>query len=237
MNGETLTGHGSLARLARGCMFAGAVSLGAIVGSGASGSAYAAVFDSVGDTATVSFNGIVNNNVVPGLTSEATFTLNTIAPVGANTVYTFGLSLENTSSAPITASRVSVIGFNTNPNAVLSASSVSGIFDTVSSGNVPMLGSFEFCASDGNCAGGAGGGVTFGNTGAAVLNIAFAGANVTSVVLDDFFVRYQAITSPTITDGSGVGVVPLPAALPLLVTALGGLGLVGWRRKSGVAAA
>ena len=41
----------------------------------------------------------------------------------------------------------------------------------------------------------------------------------------------QNITETITLEGTGVATTPLPAALPLFATGLGGLGLLGWRRK------
>jgi hypothetical protein len=39
------------------------------------------------------------------------------------------------------------------------------------------------------------------------------------------------VTNPTFTAAAGATATPLPAALPLFATGIGGLGLLGWRRK------
>ena len=58
------------------------------------------------------FNGLVENTLVAGLTSEAKFTISSIT----SKALTFMVNITNTSSAPITSSRVSILGFNVDPN-------------------------------------------------------------------------------------------------------------------------
>jgi hypothetical protein len=45
-----------------------------------------------------------------------------------------------------------------------------------------------------------------------------------------FFQAIQVSSAPTI-DNTALSIVPLPAALPLFASGIGGLGLLGWRRK------
>jgi hypothetical protein len=195
----------------------------------------AIVFDSVGDTSgTINFNGIVDGNVQPGLTSSLFLTL-----TGLNTttgVFTFSYNLTNTSSAPITASRVSGFGFNTTPNASATGHSVTGEFDTVTlNGNVPQLGNFEICVSDVNCAGGASGGPTFGNSGTGSLTLNFADGT-SSISLDDFYVRYQSIVGSAFGDsGSGEDIPPPPipeaATWMMMLAGFGAIGYATRRRR------
>lgn len=187
-------------------------------------------FDSAGDTSgTINFNGIVNGAVQPGLTSSLSLTLNSIV----NGVFTFGYSLTNTSSAPITASRVSGFGFNSTPNAQATGNSVTGTFSNVTlNGNVPQLGQFDICVSNVNCAGGASGGVLFGQTGTGTLTLNF-GAGTTSITLDDFYVRYQSIVGATGGDsgsGSPIPPIPEPATWMMIVGGFGALGSIMRRR-------
>jgi hypothetical protein len=43
--------------------------------------------------------------------------------------------------------------------------------------------------------------------------------------------HFNVRTDGTFTTGAAVPEIPLPAALPLFATGIGGLGLLGWRRK------
>ncbi len=107
----------------------------------------------------VSYNGIVDVTVVPGLSATITYTL---ADVNlATNTWIFNYALDNTSTIN---SRVSTFGFNTDPN-ILAAQVLSGtVFTNVASGNVPQLGTVDFCLTAGpNCAGGSGVGVLPGD--------------------------------------------------------------------------
>src|ERR1700741_1342104 len=96
--------------------------------------AEAITFLNIGDSATVAFNGVVDGNVIAGLTGEVTYTLASI--IGGSMFFDF--TVANTSSAPITASRISTFGFNTDPNFSSAAITGGTVFDGVSSGNVPQ---------------------------------------------------------------------------------------------------
>lgn len=196
-------------------------------------------FDSIGDTTgAIPFNGLINGVVQPGLTSTLTLTL---ASLNTTTgVFTWNYDLFNTSSAPITGSRVSAFGFNTTPNVSATGHFVTGEFDTVTlGGNVPGLGTFEVCVSDGNCAGGASGGPTIGQHGTGALTLDFADGT-TAVNMDDlgFFVRYQSIVGATLPgtnplDESGVGtVIPEPATWMSMLAGFGALGFAMRRRRN-----
>ena len=178
----------------------------------------------VGGSFVINFNGIGGDPVtlIPGLTGEATFTVASMS----TSQLVLNVSLENTSSPPITASRISVLAFDTNPTLV-SASETSTLFNAVVvDGHMPIVGSVEFCATAGpNCSGGAGGGVTIGQTGTATLTLNFAnGAIANGVQLSDFHVRYQSIVGAgTVTSGVGNFTPPVPEPASAAVFALGAL--------------
>lgn len=60
----------------------------------------------------------------------------------------------------------------------------------------------------------------YGRKGDAVIDPSFAAPS-----------GYSVLTSAGIGNGAPVAATPIPAALPLFTSALGGLGLFGWRRK------
>ena len=93
------------------------------------------------------------------------------------------------------------------------------MFDTVElNQNIPQLGMRDFCATTGNCQGGGSGGdgVQQGDTSSGTFALDFLnGTLLTSITLDDFFVRYQGINSAALgfNGESGVGVTP-PTGVP-----------------------
>ena len=172
--------------------------------------------------------------VIPGLTSNIKFTVSSIS----GSQYKIDYLIDNTSSAPITGSRVSIFGFqNVTPN--YSSASVTGIFDTVGTGNVPNFGTVEFCATTVNCSGGGSAGVDINTTydmahsgGTVTLNFAAPG----DITLDDFFVRYQSIAGAgEVTSAIGREIppppaVPEPATWALMLAGFGAAG-VAMRRS------
>lgn len=224
----------------------------------------------------VNFNGIGGNQVVvqTGLSSSVRF-YNFSFTAGPGSLQTidgntydfsgltnvkFDMDITNTSSAPITASRVTAVGFLTTPEIVTSLNStnltkqgksagtidpnaVTNVFTNVDyNSNFPNgLGNVEFCFSDSNnCPGGAGSGVAMGNTGTASASLWFTGNPLTSLRFDNLFVRYQSVAGCATCGGSATGtpvlppndpVVPEPSFYGLLSLGMGGLAWFSYRRR------
>lgn len=201
--------------------------------------AHAVIVDTAGDTFTVEFDGIVDGYSQAGLTALATFSLVSITDDGmGGQDWNFDITLTNTSSDPITDSRVSILAFNLADDYFRARSSVSGVFDTVGTGNMPMVGGVNACLKAGgsgkNCAGGGGGGVDFGDSGSISLSINYH-IVLPQLEFTDFFVRYQSVLgSPYGDSGVGYGstAVPVPAAAWFMGTALIGLVGIGRNRKA-----
>ncbi|PSN19038.1 hypothetical protein C7271_09405 [filamentous cyanobacterium CCP5] len=184
--------------------------------------------DDEGESLLVLFNGFVEETLIPGLTAEALFTVDDIDLVNK----LVKLTVEITNTTTISNSRVSILGFDIDPNPTSVTST--GIFNIVASGNPPgnKVGPVEFCfkgAGGPNCNGGGGAGVSKGNTG--TFNPEFSYSTLPAeITLSNFFVRYQNVDgTPLGTSGVGVGQVPTPALLPGLI----GMGVAALRKKQG----
>jgi hypothetical protein len=149
----------------------------------------------------------------------------------------FGIvEIKNISSAPITASRISVYGFNADPNAEIVTAE--GLFNVVRRNqNVPGLGTREVCikAADAqSCAGGGGLGLAQGastNWGGFTVQLAQKSNMLT---LDNFFIRFQSIEGGSGTSGVGAGVVspvPEPSQWAMLIAGFLAFGMVLRRRR------
>ena len=203
---------------------------------------------SVGNSFTVNFNGFTGDGTVAGLLGSAVFTLTKVT----SNSYGFSYVIKNDSADPIDTSRISGFGFNTNPE-IASASATGTFTKTALGGNVPNVGKVDVCFKAGgggnSCAGGGGGGVNLGETGTGTLSLNFA-SPLTSLSLDDFFVRYQSITGAgsvnsavgegtVVTSSSGGSTtggtqVPEPGIVGLFALGVLGMGwALGRRRKSG----
>lgn len=203
----------------------------------------------VGTSFTVDYDGFTGSGEVDGLSAQIQFTLTAATDLS----YTLSYSATNTSTSPITDSRISGFGFNTDPS--ISGATSTGTFSvTALSSNVPNVGSVDVCFKGGggtnSCAGGGGGGVSYGDTGTGTLTLSFA-SPITSLTLSDFFTRYQSISgagsvtsavgSGTLTGTSGgttstsSGATPVPE--PGMVGLFGlGVGALMLRRRRKVAA-
>jgi PEP-CTERM motif len=188
------------------------------------------------NTAVFNFNGFSGKDApaIPGLTAQLSLTL--LGVVGNS--YQFSYSLANTSGGDIDASRITIFGFNSNPN-FSSVSGVTGPFNVVAlNGQQPNgLNNVEVCFKDAgptnNCTG-ASQGVGQGNTVNGTFNLNLASPQA-SLALTDFSVRYQGIESAelNIRDGSAsgltVGLVPEPATWAMMIL---GFGLIGGALRS-----
>ena len=187
-----------------------------------------------GGSVTLNMGGNSGGAAVPGLTSE--LTLNFVSAV--NGLYTFNYTLANTSTAPTTSSRLNAFAFNTDPNVIVNGARIlSGtLFDEIRyNANVPNgMGNVELCFTTHNCAGGGGEGLTIGQSTTGRFTLNFGSANLSTLKLDNFMVRYQAINAPGITQGSGTGVVtavPEPGTWALMLLGFGAIGFSMRRRR------
>ena len=199
----------------------------------------------IGQSYSFSFDGFSGGTTIAGLTGTAIYTLQAVSP----TSYTFGYSVTNTTSSPLT-SRISSFAFNTDPN-IASATSTGAFSYTTLNSNYPNgIGAVDVCFKDavtGSCAGGGSGGLTQGQTGTGTFTLNFASA-LSALTLSDFFNRYQSITgaggissasgSGTLTGTSGGSTtstggtqVPEPGVVGLLGGALLAMGLLRRRRR------
>lgn len=204
-----------------------------------------------GSDVTVHFNGFGDDPLqfVNGLT--ATLQLNGFSfqyfdagPHAGQTAITFQYSLQNTSSSPVTSSRVSAFGFNSTPNRVNTVDNlVTGAYSAILYNvNFPnQVGNVELCFTVQNCPGAGGGGVAIGETGTGSATVYFIGnlaAPNAGLTIDSWFVRYQSITGAgNITSGTGKGTpqtggeVPEPATVILTGAGLALAGLASRLRR------
>eukprot|EP01037_Dinobryon_pediforme_P010361 gene10361-10428_t len=158
----------------------------------------------IGSSFMLNYNGYSGSTAISGLTGATTFTLTGIS----GNSYNFDYSVSNTTSAPVTGSRISSFAFDTNPT-IASATSTGAFAYTTLNSNYPNgIGTVDVCFKDaqtGSCAGGGSGGLTLGQTGTGSFSLTFS-QPVSSLTLGNFYVRYQSITGVNgISSASGNG--------------------------------
>ncbi|MBX9644268.1 MAG: cistern family PEP-CTERM protein [Novosphingobium sp.] len=165
----------------------------------------AIVFDAsdAGTNYTLNYDGNISGTTVGGLSGSTVFTLTGIS---GNT-YNFNYSVTNTSTSPLTSSRISSFAFNVDPSITSATSTGAFAFTTLNSNYPNGVGLVDVCFKDaatGSCAGGGGGGLTMGQSGTGTFSLSFA-QPVTSATLSDFFLRYQSISGAGFNGASGTG--------------------------------
>ena len=197
----------------------------------------------IGSSFTLDYNGFSGGTNISGLTGSTTFKLTSIT---GNT-YNFDYSVSNTSSAPVTDSRISSFAFNTDPTIQSATSDGAFSYTTLNSNYPNTIGTVDVCFKDaktGSCAGGGSGGLDIGQSGSGSFTLSFS-QPVSSLTLSDFFVRYQSISGAgNVSSASGQGTltssggtttggtsVPEPGMIGLFGIGLVGLGLLR-RRKA-----
>ncbi|MCT2399552.1 cistern family PEP-CTERM protein [Novosphingobium mangrovi (ex Huang et al. 2023)] len=158
----------------------------------------------IGTSFTLNYDGYSSGTSISGLTGSTQFVLTGVS----GNDYTFDYSVTNTSSSPVTGSRISSFAFNTNPDIASATSTGAYSYTTLSSTYPNGIGTVDVCfkdASTGSCAGGGSGGLAMGETGTGSFTLSFS-QPVSSLTLSDFYVRYQSITGVNgITSASGTG--------------------------------
>lgn len=182
------------------------------------------------NTAIGTFNGFIDGVFSSDLHADLSFDGTFINIGGEINTWTVVFKLTNTSSI---SSRISVFGFDSNPE-ILNATST-GVFDFVSSGNLPGVGTIGLCVKDvtgNNCAGGGGGGIESGSYGEFTLVFDLSDS-YGSISMNNFAIRYQAIGG--IEDDSGHGVltmIPEPATWIMMIVGFAGMGMaLKYRRR------
>jgi hypothetical protein len=150
-----------------------------------------------------------------------------------NGLYTFSYTLNNTSTLD---SRVTAFGFNTDPDSLLTILTGSVFTQSAPGSNFPnTIGVREECVTTGNCTGGGGGGagVDDGGFTTGSFSLSVGNANVATLALTDFAVRYQGIP---VGAGSGTGTVtaavPEPGTWAMMLLGFGAIGVAMRRRRS-----
>jgi hypothetical protein len=192
----------------------------------------------VGQSRTILFNGfspayLGGSTPVPGLTAKLTLTLNSVT--GHD--WTFGYDLTNTSTSPITSSRVTVFGFDVaEPYA---GATSTGLFNSPHSGATQLVGTRNLCFSTigfGSCIGSWFGGVPKGGSATGIFDLKYTAAQI-GIQLSNLFVAYQGVSAPTLClchqNAAGLGsATPEPSTWVMLITGVAALGSQLRRRRA-----
>lgn len=212
-------------------------------------SASSIIIDSTSNI-TIDYNGFYSSSqiLIPGLTASVNLSNFTFSPVTIDnqtaTQVQFDYVISNTSTNPITGSRLANFAISTTPDILATnLNTVSGAFNTVQlNATQPNgVGTVEICFTAQSCPGGGSDGIAVGQSGSGSATLNFLGS-IHSFAVDHSFVRYQAITC---TDGatcnpSASGIpsapsddsVPEPSTYALISSGLIGVWYMGKRRRT-----
>jgi hypothetical protein len=188
---------------------------------------------------TVDYKATMGDDL-PGTLGQVTF--NFLSANDTGTSWKFSYTVDNTSIAPSSTSRLGAFGFNTDPNATSVAFTNADRFDAVRNGNGNFngLGNREICFYAGsNCNGGGNNGVSVSEDPVkGTFELATLSSN--KLVLSGFAARWQSTGMRGNGSNSGTGMiantpvaaVPEPATWAMMLV---GFGMVGaatrYRRK------
>ena len=190
-----------------------------------------------GGSATVNLNGNASGTNVAGLTSA--LTLNFVSAV--NGVYTFSYTMQNTSTSPVTSSRLNAFAFNTSPDITAGGATIlsGSLFDQIRlDSNFPNgIGNVELCFTTHNCTGGGSEGLGNGQSSSGSFSLTFGTTNLTTLTLNNIVVRYQAVDAPGFNSVSATGrvittAVPEPGTWAMMLLGFGAIGFSMRRRRA-----
>ena len=223
-----------------GCV-AGAILAAAPVGA-------TAITITSSSSVSIDYNGFYSDSqtLIPGLSAEVNlsgFTFSSVTIDGHTaTQVKFDYTISNTSTSPVTDSRVSNFAFNTTPNILAtSLNTVTGAFTAIQTGATQPngVGVVEICFTAQSCPGGGSDGVAMGHSGSGTATLNFLGT-MSSFTIDNSYVRYQSVAclsgSPCNASASGVPTspsndpVPEPSTYALISGGLIGVWYMGRRR-------
>jgi hypothetical protein len=185
----------------------------------------------IGDSATISFNGHpfpLNSPAIPGLAADVTLVFQGLD--GNN--YLFDYIVTNTSGPP-NPGVLTIFGFADITPDRNAPSSVTGVFTHIAGGGFPGNPDFEFCVKEGAGARcfGSEGGVGPGQSGSGTLTLGFESPN-TQIMMSGPAVRWEGPNPATAVIGSPVrAVVPEPASWATMLMGFAAVGLVVRRRR------
>ncbi len=151
----------------------------------------------------------------------------TLGAGGGGAFFISGTSLTESFTGTGLGSAVSSTWDFTMSNAMNSAASAT--FNVLINGTV--VDSFSFNGAEGSTVS-----IFLSNSFSSILGDSFTLSMVATSTVFPGGGSWNWLPGGTVTLSDGVSAVPVPAALPLLATALGGIGFLSWRRKRSAAA-
>ena len=195
----------------------------------------AVIFEKIGQTAQVGYEGKVGGSMTDLVSAQQTFTLTDIS--ADKKTYTLSYSLDNTSA---NSSRLRSFGFDVHDATAASIASTGAYSFSGVDQNFPEgVGTLSACfaaTANGNCTGGPKG-LLSGGSALGTISLKFA-TSTDSFSLDNFTTRFQSIAPSINGESSGVAIghvaaVPEASTWAMMIMGVGFLGFTMRRRKTG----